>query len=316
MGEQKKIAVLFPGQGSQYVGMGKEFLEADSEARALMDMAETVSGFPLRRLCLEGPLPELTRALHLQPAITAINLLCWQAVRRAGVEAVCFAGHSLGEYSALCGAGVLSPEDTMRLVTERGRLMEREGEKYPGGMRAVLGLTMEEVAGVLQDMDDSAGVVVAANHNSEKQVVISGDSSGLEAASSRFSEMGAKVIPLKVSVANHSPLVADAVPDFQKVMAQVSFAPPAVPVLFNATAAEEADPATIREVMARQIASPVRWYEIINNLLARDVRTFVEVGPKTVLSGLLKKIVPRGHEYQCMQVDTPAGLEALVEKLG
>ncbi|MCF6290200.1 MAG: ACP S-malonyltransferase [Desulfobacterales bacterium] len=313
--ERKKIAVMFPGQGSQYVGMVKEFLDSDPRAGELMDMAEAVSGFPLRSLCLEGPLSELTRSVHLQPAITAANLICWQALARAGVRADYFVGHSLGEYSALCAAGILTPEDTMELVTVRGRLMEREGRKHPGGMRAVLGLTMAEVTGALAGLA-GRGIVTAANHNSEKQVVISGDPAGLDAAAALFAEQGAKVIPLQVSVANHSPLVADAVPDFRAAMARINFARPTVPVLFNVTAAEETDPAAIRDIVARQIASPVRWFDSINSLVTRQVRIFIEVGPKTVLSGLLRKIAPRDYNYQRLQVDSPAGLAACLEKLG
>lgn len=309
------IAVMFPGQGSQFVGMGREFIDSDPEAAALMDMAERVSGFPLRTLCLEGPMEELTRAVYLQPAITIIDLICWQAVHRAGITGDYFIGHSLGEYSALCAAGILSTEDTVRLVTERGRLMEREGDRNPGGMRAVLGLTAGEIDAVLRSVQGK-GRVVAANYNTDKQVVISGDIAGLDAASDALHELGGKIIPLKVGVANHSPLLADAVPDFRKAMAEITFHPPRTPVLFNVSAREERDPDAIREIMAQQVASPVRWLDTIHSLLDRGVRTFIEVGPKTVLSGLVKKIVPRGTEYFCCQVDTPAGLAECLEKLG
>lgn len=309
-----KIAVLFPGQGSQFVGMGKEFLAADPTAGALMDLAEKVTGFPVRSLCLDGPLEELTRAAHLQPAITVINLICWQALRQAGIAPDFVVGHSLGEYSALCAAGVLTPEDTLRLVTERGRLMEREGLKHPGGMQAILGLTLEEVLGILDGLK-GGGTVTAANHNSEKQVVISGDFAALAEAAAVVAAQGGKAIPLQVSVANHSPLVAEAVPDFEQAMAKVSFNPPAIPLFFNVTAAEEQEPAAIRTIMARQIASRVRWFEIINDLLARETRIFIEVGPKTVLTGLLKKIVPKGYSYQGLQFDTPTALADCLRKL-
>lgn len=308
MDSSTKTAVLFPGQGSQYIGMGGAFLESSNTSRSLMEMAEQVSGFPISRLCQEGPMDELTRAVHLQPALTAVNLVCWQAAQAAGVRADFFAGHSLGEYSALYAAGVLSAEDTMKLVTERGRLMEREGKKKPGGMRVVLGLTLAEVEAQLAALADK-GIVTAANHNSEKQIVISGEHAALDAAAGIFSEMGGKVIPLAVSVANHSPLVKDAVPDFEAVMKEVDFRSPEIPVLFNVTATEETDGDMIRSIMARQIASKVCWFDIINQLLARGVDTFIEVGPKTVLTGLLKKIVPRGTEYRKYQIDTPEGLE-------
>ena len=309
-----KTAILFPGQGSQFVGMGKEFLDSDPAAAELMAMAESVSGFSLRRLCIEGPLEELTRAVHLQPALTAINLICWQALRQAGIGADFFAGHSLGEYSGLCGAGVLSPEDTMALVTERGRLMEREGRKNPGGMLAVLGLVYDEVEELIAGLSKE-GVITAANHNAEKQVVVSGEHTVLEKAAALVSKQGGRAIPLNVSVANHSPLVADAVPDFERFMERIDFRTPTTPVLFNVTAEQENDTGNIRRMMANQIASRVRWFEIIRNLLAADVRVFIEVGPKTVLSGLLRKIVPKGYEYQRFQVDSPEKVQKVVEKL-
>ena len=309
-----KIAILFPGQGSQFVGMGREFIEADPEAAALMDTAEAVSGFPLRRLCLEGPMEELTRTVHLQPAMTVVNLICWQAVKKAGIRPDCLAGHSLGEYSALCAGGVLTPADTLKLVTERGRLMEREGSKNPGTMRAVLGLTLDEVQAVLAGV--SNGVATAANHNSEKQVVISGEAQAVEAAAAEVGKRGGKAIPLKVSGAWHSPLVEAAVPDFTAIMAGIPFQSPTIPVLFNVTAREEREPAAIRAAMARQIASMVRWHEIVHALLARGMRTFVEVGPKTVLTGLAKKIVPADVPCTFLQVENPETLAKARQELG
>lgn len=315
MGDMKKVAVLFPGQGSQFLGMGREFLEADPDAQALMDIAEKNSGFPLRKLCLDGPMEDLTRTVHLQPALTVINLICWQAVADAGIKPSFVAGHSLGEYGALCAAGVLSAEDALTLVTERGRLMEREAAKHPGSMRAVLGLTIDTVQDILEGLSGN-GVVTAANHNSEKQVVISGEVEALDAAAAAVAEQGGKVIPLKVSGAWHSDLVKDAVPDFEKVMAKATFNSPKIPLLFNVTAKEENDPAVIRDIMARQIASTVRWFDIINTLMSNDVRVFIEVGPKTVLSGLLKKIVPQDYEYSSFQIDKPDSLAACLEKIG
>ena len=312
----KKTAIIFPGQGSQFVGMGREFLEADSAAGELMAMAEQQSGFPLKRLCLEGPIEELTRVLHLQPAVTVTNLICWQALRRAlpDLQPLFFAGHSLGEYSALCAAGVVSPEDSLALVTRRGEFMEREGASHPGGMRAVLGLTIAEVDQLLAEYSGE-GVVVVANHNSEKQVVVSGDTAGLEGFSLACGEKGAKVIPLNVSVANHSPLVAGAVEDFAAFMAGVEFRRPQVPVLFNVTAAVEDEPAAIRTIMAEQIAARVRWFELVNRMVAAGAEVIVEVGPKSVLTNLLKKIVPKGT-VACVQFDTPEGLAKVAAEIG
>jgi [acyl-carrier-protein] S-malonyltransferase len=309
-----KIAVLFPGQGSQFIGMGREFLQADPEADKLMDLAESISAAPLRRLCLEGPMEELTRAIHLQPALTAVNLICWQAVKKAGIEADYFAGHSLGEYSALYAADVLGIEDTLKLVSERGRLSDREGMKNPGGMQAVLGLTLEMVEEILQDLPGD-GIVTVANHNTELQVVISGEKEALHKVEELVEERGGRAITLNVSIANHSPLIAGAVPDFANVLKETMFSPPAVPVLFNVTATAETEPDVIRAIMARQIVSRVRWFETINSLVARGVNTFIEVGPKKVLTGLTKKIVSKSSGRNLYQVDTPATLAKCLEAL-
>jgi len=302
-----KVAILFPGQGSQFIGMAGEFLAADPEAGRLMDLAESISSKPLRELCLEGPLEELTQAVNLQPALTAVNLICWQAVRNAGLQADYFAGHSLGEYSALCASGILTVENTLKLVSERGRLSEREGRKNPGGMQAILGLTLEEVEAILAPFPES-DMVTVANHNTETQIVISGYHETLAKVDAMVSEKGGKAITLNVSVANHSPLVAGAIPDFEKIMAATPFSPPAKPILFNVTASEENDPAAIRSIMSRQIASRVRWFEIINSLRARGVNTFIEVGPKKILTGLTKKIVPKSAGCNLFQVDSPETL--------
>ena len=311
----KKTAILFPGQGSQYIGMGQALIEADQEAAALMEMAEEVSGFPLKKLCLEGPMEDLTRVLHLQPALTAINLICWQQLKKALPDFVpAYAGgHSLGEYSALQAAGVLSAEDTMTLVTKRGEFMEREGAANPGGMLAVLGLTIEEIDNLLKSYT-GAGIVVVANHNAEQQIIISGDQEGLDGFSEVCRENGAKkVIPLKVSVANHSPLVAGAVDDFSACMTKVSFHTPQIPVLFNVTASQETEPEAIRDIMGRQIASRVRWYESMNRMIEDGVEVFIELGPKTVLSGMMRKILPRKSSVTCVQADTPESLEKVID---
>ena len=305
--QRNKTAVLFPGQGSQFIGMGREFLESDAAAGQLMDLAEAISSAPLRKLCLEGPMEELTKAVYLQPALTVVNLICWQAVRKAGIEADYFAGHSLGEYSALCASGILTAEDTLKLVSDRGRLSEREGRKNPGGMQAVLGMTLEEVEAILADLPET-DMVTVANHNTETQIVISGYHDSLAKVDAIVSAKGGKAITLNVSVANHSPLVAGAIPDFEKIMAQTLFSPPERPVLFNVTAAEERDPAAVRLVMSRQIASRVRWFDTINSLVAKGVTTFIEVGPKKVLTGLTKKIVPKSTGCSLYQVESPETL--------
>ncbi len=306
--QESKIAILFPGQGSQYLGMGKEFLESDKEAQALMDLAESISSIPLRKLCLEGPIEELTKAVYLQPALTVINLICWQAVKKAGIRPDYLVGHSLGEYSALYAADVLKIEDTLRLVTDRGRLSDREGTKNPGGMQAIVGLTLEMVEEVLRELSGDS-IITVANHNTELQVVISGEKEALSEVEELVEERGGRAITLNVSIANHSPLIAGAVPDFENVLKGIVFSTPTIPILFNVTATEETEPDVMRSIMARQIVSRVRWFETINALLAQNVRIFIEVGPKTVLSGLLKKILPKELGCRRLQVDNPESLD-------
>jgi len=312
-----KIAVLFPGQGSQYLGMGQEFVKTDTECGALWAMAEAACELNLGGLCSDGPMEELTRATNLQPAITITNLICWQAFKNAlgGDLAVsCFAGHSLGEYSALCAAGVIGAEDTMKLVRKRGSLMEREGTKNPGGMRAVLGLDIATIDEIIANYKGT-GAVTTANHNTPEQIVISGSFDALDAVGKVANERGGKVIPLNVSVANHSPLVADAVEDFASFMAEIEFKSPQIPVYFNVSAANERNVDSIKEMMANQIASRVRWCEIIQAMLAEGVDTFIEVGPKTVLKGMMRKIVPKGTKVTSLQFDTPASLSQCVEMI-
>jgi [acyl-carrier-protein] S-malonyltransferase len=246
--------------------------------------------------------------------MTVMNLICWQALAKAGVKPAFFAGHSLGEYGALAAAGIVSPEDTLGLVTERGRLMEREAAANPGGMQAVVKLPIETVRGIVESAK-AAGKITVANHNSAEQIVISGEEAALAVAAPLVKEKGGKAIPLKVSGAWHSELIAGAVPDFEAAMAKVTFNAPATPVLFNVTAASESDPAAIRRIMARQIASTVRWLEIVERLMAEEVRVFIEVGPKTVLTGLLGKIIPPDYEHRCFQFDTPEGLAKMLEEL-
>ncbi len=312
-----KVAVLFPGQGTQYLGMGKEFIDSDPECAALMTMAEATCKLDLSSLCVEGPMEELSRATNLQPAIAITNIICWHAFLKAvgsDFTVSCFAGHSLGEYSALYAAGVISKEDTMKLVCKRGALMEREGVKNPGGMRAVLGLTIDQIEKIVETCLAS-GVVTAANYNTPEQIVISGSIAGLDAVTVKAEEKGAKVIPLNVTVANHSPLVAGAVPDFSEFMADIQFREPQTPVYFNVSSETEVDVKKIKSMMANQIVSRVRWCEIIQTMIEDGVDTFVEVGPKAVLKGLIRKIKPEGVEITAMQLDSPASLTKCLAKL-
>jgi len=302
------VAFLFPGQGSQYVGMCQDLFEADSGTRELFDLAEDTTGLPLKRLCFTGPMEELTLTVNLQPAVTVVNLCLYRALAKAGVTPAAVCGHSLGEYSALYAAGVLSANDTIAAVAERGRLMHREAEKYPGAMAAVIGLTPEKLQGLVHPLTKE-GPIALANFNTPVQTVISGAPEMVAQAGNLAKAAGAKVIPLKVSGAWHSPLMQEASRDFAAFMAQLDFRAPRLPLYLNATAATETDPGVLRAAMGAQLTSPVRWAELILNLQAAGVETWVEVGPKNVLTGLVRKILPEEPKENFYNVENRESLE-------
>jgi len=303
-----KIAFLFPGQGSQYVGMGADLYEADPAARELFDLAEEVTGLPLKRLCFEGPLEELTETVNLQPAVTAVNLCLHQALAQTGVAPAAVGGHSLGEYSALFAAGVLNAADTLKAVRERGRLMQREAEAHPGIMAAVIGLAPDRLAELLKPFL-AEGPLALANFNTPEQTVISGTKDLVIRAGAAAKAVGARVVPLKVSGAWHSPLMAGASADFSAFLSTLAFQAPRLPVYLNATALPEADPERLRQAMSRQLTSPVRWAELIVNLKNAGVDTWVEVGPKNVLKGLVRKILPQEPAERFFNVENRASLK-------
>jgi len=306
-----QIAFIFPGQGSQYVGMGRDFFDAEPQARELFHLAEKTTHLPLQRLCFEGPMEELTETVNLQPAVTLVNLCIYQALQQAALTPQAVCGHSLGEYSALFAAGVLSAADTFTAVRERGRLMQREAEKYPGAMAAVIGLTPEKLRGLVRPLTKE-GPIGLANFNTREQTVVSGTPELVAKAGNLAKAEGARVVPLKVSGAWHSPLMTGATADFTACLEKLTFNAPQLPVYLNATAAPETNAELLRQRMAGQLTSPVRWAELVINLQAAGIDTWVEVGPKNVLTGLVRKILPEVPKERFFNVENREGLEKLI----
>lgn len=286
------IGLLCPGQGSQFVGMAADLMEAFPTARDTFAEADDALGFGLTGLCVSGPEDELTRTMNAQPAILTHSVAVWRVLTSEQPLTVGLAaGHSLGEFSAYVAAGAIDFADAVRTVRRRGELMYGSGAERPGTMAAVIGLDDDAAARVCAEASEEGSVVVAANYNSPGQIVISGDVAAVERAGLLAKEAGAKrVIPLNVSGAFHSPLMEVAVAGLAEALEAVAIRDPAFPVVSNATAEPVADGATARRLLLRQLTSPVRWTESIAAMRAAGAEHFVEIGPGNVLSGLLRRI--------------------------
>ncbi|MBI4499715.1 MAG: ACP S-malonyltransferase, partial [Gemmatimonadetes bacterium] len=289
-----KVVVLCPGQGAQRVGMGKDLAERFPAARHLFAAIDDALGVGLSRLMWEGPEADLTLTHNAQPAILAHSLAV-AAVVASALEPVAGAGHSLGEYSAYAVAHSLSPADAAGLVRRRGELMLEAGEKRAGTMAAVLGLATDAVTEACRQASTDGRVAVPANLNTPDQTVISGDPDAVERAGERCKAAGAKrVLPLKVSGAFHSPLMAPAQPGLRAALQQVRFDDPRFPVIANASAEAVRSASEARRLLDQQLVAPVRWVECMQQAaaIAGGSAMFVELGPGNVLAGLLKRIVP------------------------
>lgn len=286
------IGLLFPGQGSQFVGMGKDLAERFPVARETFEEADEALGFALSRLCWQGPEDELVLTRNAQPAILVHSVAVWRLLQGQGLGVRIAAGHSLGEFSAYVAAGALSFADAVRTVRRRGELMFQAGEARPGTMAAVLGLDDEAVERVCAEASAAGeGVAVPANYNAPGQVVISGDRAAVDRAGERASAAGARrVVPLNVSGAFHSPLMQPAEVGLDAQLRSVTLSPPVFPVVSNVTAEPVTEPDRARDLLVEQLTSPVRWVASVRTMLAGGTTRFLELGPGNVLTGLLKRI--------------------------
>jgi [acyl-carrier-protein] S-malonyltransferase len=299
-------AYIFPGQGSQYVGMGRDLYEAEEVARAVFDEADRVLGFDLSKICFEGPEERLRETRFTQPAILTHSVAVWRIFEQAGIRPEFVAGHSVGEYSALVAGGGLAFDDALILVRERAEAMYEAGLQRPGAMAALIGISEDDL-GRLVEKYRGEGVITAANYNSPVQMVISGEVGAVEAAVAGAREFGARrAIRLNVSGAFHSPLMVPAAERLAATLRKTEFSAAAIPVVSNVTAEGVTDPEVIMNLLEQQLTSPVLWSQSMRYLVGQGVTSFVEVGPGTVLCGLLKRIAPDVRCVSCSDTKSVA----------
>lgn len=311
--EKMTLALLFPGQGSQFVGMGKEIAGGFPIAAKFFQEADLILGFPLSKLMWEGPEEDLKTTINAQPAIVVTSLACWAVLSHYGIKPDFVAGHSVGEYAALVANNVLTAADAIRLVRKRGECMYRSGQKRPGAMAAVLGLETAVITAICEEFSQGGMTVGIANFNAPGQVVISGDVEAVEKTIPLLSLKGAKrVIKLSVSGAFHSSLMADAKEEFDQILDAVAFSNANVPIVSNVTASPLRYSSEICDAMKRQIRESVRWEEIIRWLTLQGIDVAVEVGAGQVLSGLVKKI---NKQIRVLNVQDSVSLRETVKQL-
>ena len=308
-----KTAFLFPGQGSQKVGMGSDLLEERPELASYMEQASEASGLPIGRLCAEGPIEELTRTEVAQPALFAMSLAVLDVARESGLSPDFVAGHSLGEYTAAVASGAIGVEEGMRLVSRRGRLMADIQSSRPGTMGAVIGLSADQVR-ELCDRASEAGSVAPANLNTPVQIVCSGEEAAVVRLLELAEEAGAdKAIRLQVGAAFHSELMEPVQRELADVMSGLEWIDPGTPLVGNATGQVRTTGQEVREALVAQIASPVLWVDCVETLVDNGCDTFLELGSGRVLTGLVRQINP---DVETFAADSPKKLTKFVERAG
>jgi [acyl-carrier-protein] S-malonyltransferase len=308
-----KIAFVFPGQGSAEVGMGAEMAQAFPLVREYFDITSDLLGYDLFEITQNGPMEKLVATQNAQPAIFALSAACLDIFRKeSGIDVPDWtAGHSLGEYNALYAAGSLTLRDAAELVCLRGRYVAEACDENPGTMAAIMKLSEEDVEKLIAEASKQ-GVVVAANFNTPGQVVVSGDEAGVAAAVAGAKEMGGRGIPLKVSGAFHSPLIAEAGERLKADLERFNVEPPACRFIPNASGKVASQPHVIRDLLYKQIARPVRWMETMSRMAEDGVGTYVEFGHGKVIAGMLKKAAP---DARIFNVSSPENLEMTIKEL-